>query len=138
MTSVFVPLLLESTNPRVVFIASGTSTLAGQQAEKLPLDRPPPKGWPKPNLGWSSYRSAKTGMNMMMREWSRLLKEDGVKVWAVSPGLLATGLGGDREALKKMGAHDPEVGADLIRTVIEGARDADVGLVVNKDGVQAW
>ena len=77
-------------------------------------------------------------MNMMMREWTRLLKEDGVKVWAVSPGLLATGLGGDRDALKKMGAHDPEVGADLIRQVIEGGRDEDVGLVVNKDGVQAW
>lgn len=134
----FVPLLLESINPRILFIASGTATLTGQRAEKLPLDRPPPRGWPKQHLHWSSYRSAKTGLNMMMREWTRLLKEDGVKVWAVSPGLLATGLGGDRDALKKMGAHDPEVGADLIRHVIEGGRDDDVGLVVNKDGVQAW
>ena len=77
-------------------------------------------------------------MNMMMREWARILKEDGVKVWAVSPGLLATGLGGNQEALKKMGAIDPTIGAEFVRAVIEGERDADVGKIVNKAGVQPW
>ena len=51
----------------------------------------------------TSYRSAKTGLNMLMREWYRLLKNDGVKVWAISPGFLATGLGGiGAETLKKV------------------------------------
>jgi NAD(P)-dependent dehydrogenase (short-subunit alcohol dehydrogenase family) len=86
----------------------------------------------------ASYRSAKCGMNMMMREWSRILGEDGVKVWAVSPGMLATGLGGDKEMLKKMGAIDPSIGADFIRDVVEGARDQDVGKVIRKANVQPW
>ena len=67
-----------------------------------------------------------------------MLLEDGVKVWCISPGFLATGLGGDPESNKKLGATDPAVAGDFIRTVIEGARDADVGKVVNKDGIQPW
>lgn len=74
----------------------------------------------------------------MMREWHRLLGEDGVKVWCVSPGMLATGLGGDKEALKKMGAIEPSIGADFLRDVVEGVRDHDVGKVIRKDNVQPW
>lgn len=68
---------------------------------------------------------------MMMREWARVLKEDRVKVCAVSPGLLATGLGGDQELLRQMGAIDPQIGAELVTSVIEGERDTDMGLVIN-------
>jgi len=40
---------------------------------------------------------------MMMRQWHRILLNDGVKVWAVSPGFSATGLGGvGPEVLKKV------------------------------------
>ncbi|KAK0761974.1 hypothetical protein N5P37_004774 [Trichoderma harzianum] len=138
VASVFTPLLLKSSDPRLIFIASGTATLHGQTKEERFTDRAPAKGWPKEELGWSSYRSAKTGMNMMMREWARVLKEDKVKVCAVSPGLLATGLGGDQELLRQMGAIDPQIGADLVTSVIEGERDADMGLVINKAGVQPW
>ncbi|KKP01042.1 short chain dehydrogenase [Trichoderma harzianum] len=88
--------------------------------------------------GWSAYRSAEIGMDMMMREWARVLKEDTVKVCAVSPGLLATGLGGDQELLRQMGVMDPQIGVELVTSVIEGERDADMGLVINKAGVQPW
>lgn len=75
----------------------------------------------------------------MMREWARILAEDGVKIWCVSPGMLATGLGGaGSEALKKMGAIEPSVGANFVRDVVEGARDQDVGKVIRKDNVQPW
>jgi NAD(P)-dependent dehydrogenase (short-subunit alcohol dehydrogenase family) len=74
----------------------------------------------------------------MMREWARLLKEDGVKVWCISPGFLATGLGGDPELIKKMGAGDPTLGANFVRDVVEGARDQDVGKVVRRGGIQPW
>lgn len=89
-------------------------------------------------LGVGAYRSSKTGMNMMMREWTRILKADGVKVWAVSPGMLATGLGGNPELMKKMGALDPQIGANIIRDVVEGGRDHEVGKVIRKDNVQPW
>ena len=52
--------------------------------------------------------------------------------------MLATGLGGDPEAMKKMGAIDPKIGAELVRDVVEGRRDEDVGKVVRKNNVQPW
>ncbi|KAL4996065.1 hypothetical protein BDV10DRAFT_173065, partial [Aspergillus recurvatus] len=141
LTSAFVPLLLKSTDPRLLFVTSGASTLNGSESRTLPLDQSPEAGWPKSNSGLSaaSYRSAKTGLNMMMREWERTLKNDRVKVFAISPGFLATGLGGiGAEALKRFGAGEPEIAVPLFRDVLEGRRDEDVGKIVNKDGVQEW
>lgn len=77
-------------------------------------------------------------MNMMMKEWHRVLKEDGVKVWCISPGYLATGLGPGQEFNKKMGAEDPSLGANFVRDVVEGGRDADVGKVIRRADVQPW
>lgn len=76
----------------------------------------------------------------MMREWCRILKEDGVKVHAISPGYLATGLGGRGvEGNKAAGAGDPGPAGDFIKTVMEGARDGDVGKVVMADDkLQPW
>ncbi|KAL4914412.1 hypothetical protein BDW62DRAFT_213516 [Aspergillus aurantiobrunneus] len=138
LTSTFVPLLLASSDPRIIFVTSGGSTLAGTEKRTIAIDQPPQAGWPKTAFGVAAYRSAKTGLNMMMREWERILKNDGVKVWAISPGLLATNLGGDPELLKKIGAADPAVAGPLFRGVLEGHRDGEVGKVVNKDGVQPW
>lgn len=76
---------------------------------------------------------------MLMLTWHWLLKENGVKTWAISPGFLATHLGGDQEKLKQLGAGEPWLGGDLIKRVIEGERDADVGKVVAQNGkVQEW
>ncbi|KAH8691015.1 hypothetical protein GQ44DRAFT_636604 [Phaeosphaeriaceae sp. PMI808] len=138
MTTTFIPLLLEATNPRLLFITSGTSTLAGTENMALAVNKYPPKGWPKTGFSVAAYRSAKTGMNMLMREWHKTLHEDGVKVFAISPGFLATGLGGNPEMSKKMGAGDPEIAGPFIRAVIEGERDGDAGKVILKDGVQPW
>ena len=78
-------------------------------------------------------------MNMLMREWVRILGNDNVKVWCISPGFLATGLNGSGgEAKKRMGALDPASGADFIRDVVEGARDEDVGQVVHPTHIQPW
>ena len=98
LTTMFMPLLVQSTNPRLVFITSGTSSLI--ETEKFDneslqrINASPPAGWPKEKMvnPITSYRSSKTGLNMMMREWARILKNDGVKVWCISPGFLATGL----------------------------------------------
>lgn len=98
MTSTFVPLLLKSSNPRLMFITSGTSSLIETEKVDNPalqrINASPEAGWPKPPGGMEivSYRSSKTGMNMMVRDWVRVLKNDGVKVFNISPGFLATGL----------------------------------------------
>ncbi|PVH95097.1 NAD(P)-binding protein [Periconia macrospinosa] len=106
MTSTFIPLLLQASDPRLLFITSGTSTLAGSENQAL-----------APGFGVPAYRSAKTDMNMLMREWHKNLHEDGVK---------------------KMGAGNPEIAGSFFRRVIEGERDSDVGKVINKDGIQPW
>ena len=109
LTTLAIPLLLKSTDPRLIFMTSGTASLS--DPERLDhevfqrLNSSPPAGWPK-NAGLNpitSYRSTKTGLNMLMREWAKTLKNDGVKIWCISPGFLATGLGGvGTEQLKKV------------------------------------
>ncbi|KAK2756167.1 hypothetical protein FQN54_005575 [Arachnomyces sp. PD_36] len=139
VTSTFVPLLLKSAEPRLLFVTSGASALSGTEDPAVPVNTKPPPGWPKTGfLGVPAYRSAKTGLNMLMREWHRVLEGDRVKVFAISPGLLATGLGGNPEFLKKIGAKDPAIAGPFIRSVVEGERDADVGKILSRDGIQAW
>jgi NAD(P)-dependent dehydrogenase (short-subunit alcohol dehydrogenase family) len=140
------PLLIKSTDPRLLFITSGLSTLTGCSQSLMPQvgnakTQPPgvPAGWPKPFLFVPvGYRSSKAALNMMMLNWHWILHADGVKTWSLSPGFLATGLGGNPEALKKAGAGDPSLGGEFIQAVIEGERDADVGKVINRGGLQPW
>lgn len=138
MTHTFVPLLLKSSDPRLLFVTSGMSSLADTEDREIWLNKIPAQGWPKQALALPAYRSSKTGMNMMMREWARVLTEDGVKVWCISPGYLATGLGPGEEANKKMGAGDPAIGGNFIRDVVEGKRDQDTGKVIRTSSIQAW
>lgn len=69
LTWTFAPLLLESDDPRLMFIASGTSSLAGTENPDFPANKQASKGWPKTlnNFHLPAYRSSKTAMNMMMR-----------------------------------------------------------------------
>lgn len=138
----FIPLLLKSSNPRLIFLTSGLSTLNGHAQSFMPVWAPKPKaGWPKDDgipshLG---YKASKAALNMVMLNWHWILKDDGVKTWAISPGFLATNLGGNKEVLEKAGAGHPSEGGDLLRRVVEGERDGDVGKVLRRDGeVQEW
>ncbi|KAK0124132.1 hypothetical protein ONS95_009115 [Cadophora gregata] len=116
LTSEAIPLLLKSSSPRLIFITSGTSALAYTDRFDHPalqrINASPAPGWPKREMEREinpieAYRSAKTGLNMMMRQWFRILRNDGMKVWAVSPGFLATGLGGvGVEELRKVSGGD--------------------------------
>jgi NAD(P)-dependent dehydrogenase (short-subunit alcohol dehydrogenase family) len=146
VTYTFMPLLLKSTNPRLMFVTSGLSTLNGTatkfegQGNAARLAESPPKGWPKPvDFAQPAYRSSKSALNMLMLDWHRKLQHDGAKVWSISPGFLATGLGsGNGEQMKKLGALDPSVGGEFIQSVVEGARDGDVGKVILSSGIQPW
>ncbi len=123
LTTYFVPLLLKSQDPRLMFITSGTSALSETEKFDYPplarLNTAPAAGWPKEKQmnPITSYRSTKTGLNMLMREWTKTLKEDGVKVWAVSPGFLATRLGGEGsergEQLKKVSSNHHGAGIEF-------------------------
>ncbi|KAK5654535.1 hypothetical protein OQA88_7164 [Cercophora sp. LCS_1] len=142
LTDTFVPLLLKSEGPRLLFVTSGLSSLENGARQFFPAmfnSQGIPKGWPKDGFVLPlGYRSSKAGLNMVMLGWHYALSGDGVKVWALSPGFLATGLGGNPEVLKKMGAGDPALGGGFIKKVVDGERDADAGKVITRDGVQAW
>ncbi|KAH2125651.1 hypothetical protein KXW75_003154 [Aspergillus fumigatus] len=120
LTSALMPLLLKSPDPRLLFVTSGAARLAGTDDLRLPINRSPLAGWPKPaGITATAYRSAKTGLSMVLREWGRILKNDGVKIWGIAPGYLATGLGGGTaEEMKKNGAEDADVAGPFIRIKI--------------------
>lgn len=143
VTHAFAPLLVKSTDPRLLFVTSGLATLTGTSENGLlPHLKASnvPAGWPKPSLAkaQAAYRSSKTALNMVMLTWSCLLKEDGVKTWSITPGFLATGILGNEKMMKESGAGHPWVGGEFIRDVVEGVRDADAGRVIHRTGVQEW
>lgn len=144
VTHVFMPLLLKSADPRLLFLTSGLSSLTRTREQFYPQKSPPAAGWPKQAPGGvgdlTAYRSVKTALNMMMVNLRFQLTEDRVKTWSISPGFLATGLGGiGQENLQRSGAGDPSIGGNFVRDVVEGKRDADEGRVVYNDGsIQPW
>jgi len=153
MTQTFMPLLLNSRSgsrasaspARLLFITSGLSSLTRYSEQPYPAPQPPAgEGkWPKGELDRFSdmmaYRSSKTALNMVMLNFAWQLTHDNVKVFAISPGFLATSLGGMTEALKQRGAGHPSVGGRFIKDVVEGKRDAEAGKIVHSDGtVQGW
>ncbi|KAF7310368.1 hypothetical protein HMN09_00578800 [Mycena chlorophos] len=148
LTTHAVPLLLKSSDPRLLFLTSGTASIWETLPENwgnmvaLPrINASPPAGWPKPPSvnPITSYRSTKAGLNMLMREWARILKEDGVKVWSISPGYLATGLGAvPKDLQRKMGAQEPHLGGEFVRDVVEGKHDDRVGLAIRAQQTQPW
>ncbi|KAI1212026.1 NAD(P)-binding protein [Annulohypoxylon truncatum] len=145
-TTLAVPLLLNSADPRLLFVTSGTTSMAETEVQVgnpglQRLNAAPPAGWPKPRAGMelTMYRVVKTGLNMLMRDWTRRLRNDGVKVWGISPGFLATGFAGMApEKWREMGALDPALGGQFIRDVVAGKRDQDVGKVIRAMGIQPW
>jgi NAD(P)-dependent dehydrogenase (short-subunit alcohol dehydrogenase family) len=146
-TQAFAPLLLASPaqQPRLVFITSGLSSISEHAAGTSPKYAQAPAGWPKPETPWYAYRVSKTAMNMLVAEWARLLRDDGVAVFNVSPGFLNTGLGNDRATGKEvnkaaMGALNPVIGAEFCADVIQGRRDEQAWptKVVRKDTIQPY
>ena len=140
LTETFMPLLLRSSDARLLFLTSGLSSLTKTSNKYYPKPHPPPAGWPK-DISFDSiaYRSTKTALNMAMINWDWRLKEDGVKVWCVSPGFLATNLGDAHDLLASRGAGHPSVGGTFIRSVVEGDKDGETGKIVHSDGhVQGW
>ena len=92
ITWTYIPLLLKSSSPRILFLA-GLSHMT-QAAESYFPTPAQPAGWPKTiDFETIGYRCSKTALSMLMLDWAHKLRADGVKVFSVSPGFCATGLG---------------------------------------------
>ena len=140
-TQTFAPLLLNSAQPRLLFLTSLQSSLEiCSTGTKSAFAKPSQAGWPKPaGMTVIAYRASKAALNMLMLEWSNTLKPDGVKVFGISPGMLATSLGGlGKEKMEAMGAGDASLGGFFIKEVVEGRRDEDSGKALRRTGLQPW
>lgn len=93
-----------------------------------------------------AYRVSNAALNFVAAEWARLLHNDGVAVFDISPGFLNTGLGDDgatgaaKYDKAAMGALDPAVGGKFCADVVERKRDDQAWpvKVLRKDAVQPW
>ncbi|KAH9208326.1 hypothetical protein DL95DRAFT_345624 [Leptodontidium sp. 2 PMI_412] len=139
-TETFMPLLLKSKNPRLIFISSGIGSLEITKSAQYAFVPVPPAGWPKPpRFSVLAYCCSKAALNMAMLDWYRQLTNDKVKVWAVNPGHLVTNLGGaNPDLMRKNGAKDPSLGGNYVKDVIEGINDGEVGTMVGAEGVLPW
>ena len=82
---------------------------------------------------------------MIAAEWARVLRNDGVKVFNISPGFLDTGLGDDRASAERrekraLGAIDASVGGEFCANVVEGKLDEQSwpSKALRKNTVQPW
>ncbi|OAQ96335.1 hypothetical protein LLEC1_01049 [Akanthomyces lecanii] len=136
----FAPLLLPSPDPRILFIA-GLSQLTSAATHDFFPSGPVAAGWPKAvPFETVGYRCSKTALSMLMLDWRWKLREDGVRVFSVSPGFCVTGLGnqGD-DKMAAMGADRTAAqGAATIMSVAEGHRDDDIGQIIKDDGIVPW
>lgn len=126
----FTPLLLKSSNPYLLHVSSGLGSI-NLASDPRPFDAA---------VGALAYRMSKAALNMLTMQNSNILGKQGVKVFAVCPGLVESNLRGESEEQRSAGgtAGDPEVSGQTMLRIIEGERDADVGKFVHKDGVYPW
>lgn len=135
-TSIFAPLLIRSPWARLIFLTSGNSSLdcdsgRPRRDSGLALDAKEMPPEPKDQL------SNKATLKKCMLVWYGNLKDDGIKTFAICPRPSATKIGVNCPGeLKKLNAHDAALGGELVRLVVQGGRDADVGKVITHDGVQ--
>ncbi|GAA86619.1 hypothetical protein ASPFODRAFT_191105, partial [Aspergillus luchuensis CBS 106.47] len=119
VTEAFLPLLLgpqsqrnEVLSPRIVFF---------------------PTQW---NTHAIEYRISKAALHMLLVEYHMALT--GVVVVGVDPGFCATDIIGDAEALRQMGAAEPDNGARIIAEVVKGGKDDQPGRVHSAEGLVPW
>ncbi|KAK4687623.1 hypothetical protein P7C73_g2506, partial [Tremellales sp. Uapishka_1] len=139
VTRILAPYLVKSSSPRVLFTGSDGGSLAKTEDPTYFVNASPVAGWPKPpGMELPGYKISKAALIMVMREWNRILKNDGAKVWSVDPGLTATNLGAQPEVFEQYGAPPPSVAASFFVNVVEGQFDEHVGRVITSAGPVAW
>lgn len=65
------------------------------------------------------------------------LARQGILVFGADPGLCATDFL-NRDAVRKRGAVEEDVGGERVAVVVRGERDGDVGRVCGEYGVSPW
>lgn len=98
VTREVLPLLRRGTRPRVVFLSSGMGSIGGKDGREIEY----------------SYSASKAALNMLARVLSYELRDEGISVVSVSPGWVATEMGGPRAPI------EPDEAASRLWGVIDG------------------
>jgi NAD(P)-dependent dehydrogenase (short-subunit alcohol dehydrogenase family) len=135
VAEVFRPLLLKSSNPYSIFVSSGAGSF-GRAIERFNGTRDKP---PEPKNG-GAYHVSKAALNMIALREHQAYVDQGLKVFAMSPGFVVSNLRGTTEELRTgWGQAGPaSVAGETMLSILDGKRDADVGKHVYKDGVYDW
>lgn len=125
LTEELLPLLRKSASPRLILVSSSNGSL------EYNSDPSSPHGGT-----WAlEYRVTKAALNMLLVQYNASLKE--ITVLGVDPGFSATEVIGDADALRKMGAAEPEVGGEIIASVVRGEK-GQPGRVYGPQGIVPW
>lgn len=128
LTEVLAPFLLKSTNtPRIINISSGAGSIARR------LDTSSPSALQSKHL---QYRTSKAALNMLTACHHVEYGPQGVKVFAYCPGFTQSNLSGMNT--KENGARSAEESVRPLVSILEGQRDDEAGLFLNKDGIYPW
>lgn len=132
VSAAFRSLLLKSQNPYSIYVGSGPRTLTRNATQKPSTHQNLQSG--------GAYQVSKAALNMLAILEARDYGPKGLKVFVMSPGFVRSNLrGSSEEARSGWGeAGDPEVSGELLLSIVQGHRDADVGCLVHKDGVYHW
>lgn len=121
VTQAFMPLLLQSSNPRLVYVTSALGSIQTRGNSKIGAY----------NEAYKVYRISKAALNMLVAcdAWEY---KDKVKVFAYCPGYVISDLAGLREAKEKAGiAKSPDGSARGLLVIAEGKRDEENGLFLH-------
>ncbi|KAL4894585.1 hypothetical protein BDV59DRAFT_175758 [Aspergillus ambiguus] len=129
VTEEFLPLLQKSQDPRIINVTSRLGSIN---------ERADPNGQYYTVL-CEAYRMSKAALNMATVCMYAAYKTWGAKVWAFCPGHVVSNLTGEegRKQRIAMGLDSSETSAQGILEIVEGQRDAEVGLFLQRRGLRA-
>jgi len=135
LTDALAPLLKKSNDPRIINVSSGLGSIG------LRLDATNQYY----NSTSNAYRMSKAALNMASANMKYDYRENKFKVWSYCPGFVITDLkmGGaergeaSRKTRSEMGAESSETSAQGILDIVNGQRDGEVDVFVQRYG-QTW
>jgi NAD(P)-dependent dehydrogenase (short-subunit alcohol dehydrogenase family) len=135
LTDALASLLKKSNDPRIINVSSGMGSVGAR------LD--PSDPWYH-QVG-EAYRMSKAALNMASANQKYKYREEKFKIWSYCPGFVITDIvlgdsvrGEDsRKKREEAGAESSETSAQGILEIVEGKRDAEVDLFVQRYG-KTW
>ncbi|KAF1936849.1 short chain dehydrogenase [Clathrospora elynae] len=135
LTDALAPLLKKSNDPRIINVSSGLGSIGARLDSTDAYYHHP----------GDAYRMSKAALNMASANQKYNYREKKFKVWSYCPGFVITDIvlgdsarGEDsRKKRREAGAESSETSAQGILDIVEGKRDAEMDLFVQRYG-KTW